>query len=465
MKSTFFLKFFLLSIALRSFTFGTSLPDMWAERVKSVVAIDYVTETEDERRMSTAYGVAIDTEGTIILPSAAVDVRIDPKRLRRFKAYIPGEAVGSDATYLGQDPYTGWHYIKVSKVMATQLLPISKWLAPKGTKELELSDFVWGLGLRNKEEDFIPYLMQSHIAIIESLPQHTAIAQQEVAGPGLPVFNKDGYFVGLATSSFAQTYLQFSKADRTGSPLMLVDVEESSAFLLSTEVIPSLSRRPENVNGRPLAWFGAYGLEALDREAASFLGLSNQSSVVVSEVLEDSPAEKAGMKAHDIIVALDSVMLPRFRPDHVAIDFVERKVLIHRPGDVINMTVLRGAKRIELSITLGDEPKLIREAERKYFERLGLTVREFVYADAVERRSSVKSHNGVIVSYIKSNSPVDGAGLSGEDWIKEIDGASVDSFADAVAKLSAAESDLHRKEFVLLVSRGTQTAVLRVKLH
>ena len=146
MKSTFFLKFFLLSIALRSFTFGTSLPDMWAERVKSVVAIDYVTETEDERRMSTAYGVAIDTEGTVILPSAAVDVRIDPKRLRRFKAYIPGEAVGSDATYLGQDPYTGWHYIKVSKVMATQLLPISKWIAPKGTKELELSDFVWGLG-------------------------------------------------------------------------------------------------------------------------------------------------------------------------------------------------------------------------------------------------------------------------------------------------------------------------------
>jgi serine protease Do len=108
---------------------------------------------------------------------------------------------------------------------------------------------------------------------------------------------------------------------------------------------------------------------------------------------------------------------------------------------------------------------LIREAERKYFDRLGLTVREFVYADAVQRRTSVKVHTGVVVSYVKSNSPVDGAGLAENDWIKEIDGMPVDTFTEATSKLSAAESDTHRKEFVLLVSRGTQTAVLRVKLR
>jgi len=454
-----------LSLFVKRELLATSLPDMWAERVKSVVAIDYVTETEDERRMSTAYGVAIDSEGTVILPSAAISVRVDPKRLSRFRAYVPGEAVGSPATYLGQDSYTGWHYVKVSKQMASELIPITKWIAPKTSKKLGLSDFVWGIGLRNKEEDFIPYLMQSHIAIIESLPQVTAIAQQEVAGPGLPVFDEAGYFVGLATSSFAQTYLQFSKMDRVGSPVMLVDVEESSAFLVGEEVLPVLDRRPEHVSGRPLAWFGAYGLEPLDREAASFLGLSNQSSVVVSEVLEDSPAEKAGMKPHDIIVGVDSAELPRFRPDRVATDYVERAVLKHRPGDDLKLTVLRGANRINLTVVLGDEPKLIREAESKYFERLGLTVREFVYADAIERRTSVKSITGAIVSYIKSNSAIDGSGLMPDDWIKEIDGNAVDSFAEVVKKLTAIENDLKRKEFVLLVSRGTETAVLRVKLH
>lgn len=444
---------------------AATLPEMWAERVKSVVAIDYVTETEDERRMSTAYGVAIDSQGTIVLPSAAISARIDPKHLSRFRAYIPGEVVGSDATYLGQDAYTGWHYVRVSNSMAKELIPITRWTAPKGAKRLGLSDFVWGIGLRNKEEDFIPYLMQSHIAIVESLPQVTAIAQQEVAGPGLPVFDQDGYFVGLATSSFAQTYLEFSKMDRIGSPVMLVDVEESSAFLVSDEVLPVLSRRPEQVSGRPLAWFGAYGLEPLDREAAAFLGLTSQSSVVVSEVLEDSPAEKAGMKAHDIIVGVDSVDLPRFRPDHVATDYVERCVLKHRPGDNLKLTVLRGANRINLNVVLGDEPKMIREAESKYFQRLGLTVREFVYADAIERRTSVKLISGAIVSYIKSNSAIDGSGLMPDDWIKEIDGSSVDSFTEVVKKLTSIENDLKRKEFVMLVSRGAETAVLRVKLH
>jgi serine protease Do len=465
MKFKIWIGFFLTCLALKSVALSASLPAMWEERIKSVVAVDYITETEEERHVSTAYGVAIDTEGTIILPSAAIDVRVDPKRLHRFKAYSPGEAVGSDATYLGQDSYTGWHFVKVSKAMASHLVPITKWIAPSGTPTLGLADFAWGIGLRNKEEDFIPYLLQSHISIVESLPQQTAIAQQEVAGPGLPVFTKEGYFAGLAASSFAQTYLEFSKTDHAGAPVMLVDVEESSAILVSSEVIPMLGRRPSNVNGRPLAWLGAYGLQSLDREAATFLGQANQSSVVVSEVLEDSPAEKARMKAHDIIIAVDSIALPRFRPDRVVTDFVERNVLIHKPGDVVQFTVLRGSNRVELKVTLGDEPKLIREAERKYFDRLGLTVREFVYADAVQRRTSVKVHTGVVVSYVKSNSPVDGAGLAENDWIKEIDGMPVDTFTEATSKLSAAESDTHRKEFVLLVSRGTQTAVLRVKLR
>jgi serine protease Do len=78
---------------------------------------------------------------------------------------------------------------------------------------------------------------------------------------------------------------------------MLIDLEESSAFILADEVLPNLGRIPANVFGRPLAWLGAYGLEAMDRDVANFLKLSNQSGAVISEVLEDSPAEQAGMKA------------------------------------------------------------------------------------------------------------------------------------------------------------------------
>jgi len=171
------------------------------------------------------------------------------------------------------------------------------------------------------------------------------------------------------------------------------------------------------------------------------------------------------MKDRDVIVAIDGQPLPRFRPDRVVTEYVEREIERRRPGDLIGLTVLRGTERVELKATLGDEPKLIREAERKYFDRLGFTAREFVYGDAVARRVAIRDAAGVVVSYVKPNSPAAVAGFEQEDWIKEIDGKPVKSFAEGAARLSALDADALRTEFVLLVGRGSDTAILRVKLR
>jgi len=455
----------LLGAALTLGARAGNLPALWAERVKSVAAVDYFIETEAERHLATAYGVAIDRQGTIILPSAAVDPRTSPSQLKDFHVYLAGDPTGHPCTYLGQDSLTGWHFVRTDAATAALLVPVTQWAASGPSPVPALAEHVWGIGLRNKDEDFTPYLLSSQMALIQSLPQQTGIAQQEVAGPGLPVFNDDGVFLGLAESSFGQTFLQFSRSDRDGAPIMLIDLEESSAFLLASEVLPNLGRVPGNVFGRPLAWLGAYGLEAMDRDVANFLKLSDQSGAVVSEVLEGSPAEKMGMKSHDIIIAIDGKTLPRFRPDHVVTDYVEREIERRRPGDTMTFTVLRGADRIDLTAKLGDEPKLAREAERKYFDHLGLTIREFVYADAIARRVRTSEATGVVVSYVKANNPAAMSGLEEDDWIKEIDGVPVRSFAEAASRLGAIAADPARAEFVLLVSRGADTTVLRVKLR
>jgi serine protease Do len=197
---------------------------------------------------------------------------------------------------------------------------------------------------------------------------------------------------------------------------------------------------------------------------AKFLNLSTQSGAVVSEVLSGSPAEKAGLKARDIILALDGKPLPELKPDRVVVTFIEREIDRRRPGDALAMTVLRGTERLELKATLGDEPTLIREAQRKYFDRIGFTARQFVYGDAIERRVNADNPTGVIVHFVKTSSPISTAGIRQDDWIREIDGVEVRTYDDAIAKLAEIERDEARAEFVVLASRGGDTAVLRVKL-
>jgi len=456
---------FILAFAL---LFGRApaadLPGLWAERLKSVVAVEYVTETEVDRRPTATMGTVIDAHGTIIIPAGAIDPRAATWQLKDFKVYLPGEATSTPGDYIGQDAFTGWHFVRADAATRARLTPITTYAAPAESKAVALADFLWGISLRGKDEDFTPYILQSNVAFIQSLPQRTAITQQEVAAPGLPVFNREGQFVGLALSSFGQTFLQLSRGARSAA-IMLINVEESSAVLLAQEILPYLGRVPKNVSGRPLAWLGAFGLEPMDRDVAKFLNLSAQSGAVVSEVLEGSPAEKAGVRPRDIILGIDGKPLPQLKPDSVVVRYIESEIDRRVPGDPLRLTVLRGAERMELQAVLGEEPKLIREAERKYFDRLGLTAREFVYGDAIERRVKAAEPSGAIVHHVKPSSPVAIAGLRLDDWIREIDGAEIKTYADAVAKLSEIERDEARPEFVILVSRGGETAVLRVKLR
>lgn len=327
-----------------------------------------------------------------------------------------------------------------------------------------LGEELWGIGLRNKDEDFQPYFLNSRVAVLMKLPQKTVILGSDVAGPGLPVFNTAGELAGLAQTSFGQNFLLFSRNQR-GNPIVLVNVEESSVVLLANEVLPNLGRIPQSITGRPIAWFGAYGLQPMDPEVAKLLKLENQSGVVISDIMKSSPADLAGLQERDIVLAVDGQPLPRLKPDRIVVGYFGQEILRHLPGDKLALSVLRGAIRVELTVKLGDEPKLVREADRSYFERLGFTAREFLYNDSILHRASPGTTAGVMVHFVKPGSAVATAGLRPDDWVREIDGVEIKTYAQAAGKLAAIEADKTGAEFVLLVRRGGETQVLRVKLN
>jgi serine protease Do len=440
-------------------------PALFAERVKSVVAVEFFTESELDRRPTIVSALVADDRGTLVLPPAAINTYLPADKLKDFRIYVPGRPVSeySAGEYLGQDPLSGWHFVRAEEKLRGRLVPVTRFSAAGEAKEPAMAEEFWGIGLRGKDEDFKPYFMASRISLVQALPERTAIALGELAAPGLPVFAAEGSFAGVAVGGFGQTFLQYSRNER-GMPVMLINMEESSVFQLAADVGPWLARVPDTVSGRPIVWLGTFGLEPMDPEVAAFLKLADQSGCVVSEVLEGSPAEAAGLRERDIILALDGKPLPRFKPDRVVVTQFERELGLKKPGDVVTLTVLRGTERVEIKAALAEQPKLFREAKRRYFETLGFTAREFVYGDGIARRVKLAGHKGVVAQFVKNSSPAGTAGLRPEDWVIEVDGTEVKTYEDAVEKLAAIEADAARMDFVLLTSRNGETAVLRVKL-
>lgn len=440
---------------------AADLPALIQERLKSVVAVEFTMQTEIERRQMTLAGTVVDDKGTVILPGANIPSGLAVDQLKDFKVYLPEQEDSTPATYLGQDALTGFHFVRVAPELISRLKPITSFAkAPEPPLGTEL----WGIGLRGKDEDFKPYTLSARTAMIATLPNKTALTAHDLGAPGLPVFDLEGRLVGLALSPFGQNYLMFSRTQH-GTPVVLVNAEESSVVLLVDEFLRFLNRIPDTPAGRPVTSIGIYGLQPVDPDVAKLLHLERQAGLVVSDILEGSPAAAAGLQDRDIVLALDGKALPRLRPDRSIVGFFSQEVLKRRAGDLMTLTVLRGTEQREVKVTLGEEPKMVREAERRYFERLGFTAREFLTADLVAQRAKLSEQGGVVVNFVRPNSPAATAGLGPDDWIREIDGVEVHSFAEASEKLAAIEADKKRAEFVLLARRGGETQVLRVKLN
>jgi S1-C subfamily serine protease len=71
--------------------------------------------------------------------------------------------------------------------------------------------------------------------------------------------------------------------------------------------------------------------------------------IVVSCVVPGSPAEKAGIKSHDVVEKIDATNLNNG-------ETLGGVLQLHKPGDTVPFVVLRGGSQTTLGVTLGDRP-------------------------------------------------------------------------------------------------------------
>jgi C-terminal processing protease CtpA/Prc len=170
----------------------------------------------------------------------------------------------------------------------------------------------------------------------------------------------------------------------------------------------------------------------LDEEIASKLGYEGR-GVYVPDVVDEGPAQKAGMKDGDIIVEMDGDKI--IGTGHLK-DFLN----YHAPGDKISVKVWRDGKTKTLSVELGERESELKDAQRTFVIRgepnAWLGIRMQSLTPQLGEHFGVKK--GVLISEVIEESPAKKAGLEAGDVITAIG----DEDVEEPIEISNALSDL-----------------------
>ena len=189
--------------------------------------------------------------------------------------------------------------------------------------------------------------------------------------------------------------------------------------------------------------FLGVSIQELSKDLATSLELPNTSGALVTNVQENSPADKAGIKRGDTIISFEGQKV--FDPRSL-----QRAVTRTKVGSEVNLKVIRGGETISLGTTLSEHPDTRKIASVKALSETtklaGLMVEEI--SPQIARRLQLNTDtNGVVVTAVQSGSSADSAGLKQGDVISEINRQPVRNLND----YKSAISNLSDKQPVLLL--------------
>lgn len=198
-------------------------------------------------------------------------------------------------------------------------------------------------------------------------------------------------------------------------------------------------------------------LQELNKTLAQGLGLEIEHGIVVEKVLEDNPAERAGIKQRDVIIEYDG------KPVRNAGKF--RLMVGQTPiGKKVPIVVWREGKKKQLNITVGersDESVVASTTPRDSGFWLGLRVDDVDSRQVRGRFNTTRGQDGVIVLDVEKGSPADEAGIREGDLITEVYSQTVSGLDDY---LKIAKKLEERKDpIAFLVKRGKNSTYLAVK--
>nr|WP_223913329.1 DegQ family serine endoprotease [Geobacter sp. AOG1] len=219
---------------------------------------------------------------------------------------------------------------------------------------------------------------------------------------------------------------------------------------MAKNIIPQLRDKGRVTRG----WLGV-SIQPITQELAQSFGLAaTKGGALVADVVKESPADKAGLKAGDIILEFDG------RDIH-EMNELPRLVATTPVGKKVPLKVLRDGKQEELTVAI-DLLKDGSDGDGQSLgtDRLGMTVRELTRELAAQL--GAKDTKGVVVAEVKPGSVAEDAGIAKGDIIREINGMIISSVPDCEKALAA-----HKKGSLMrvLLRRGDSSLFVALKVE
>lgn len=180
----------------------------------------------------------------------------------------------------------------------------------------------------------------------------------------------------------------------------------------------------------------------VDQTMARALGLNNIRGIIVGRVEEGGPAEKAGLQSQDVIVSLDDKQIRNW-------DSFRTSIASKKPGDTINLGIIRDQEEMNLRVTLGERSEesisaTNPNASQDIEGRLGFSVRDLDQNVRNQLRLG-NDTEGVVVGDISQASNAYERGLRSDDVITRVKRTKVETsgeFYDEVEKAAEAGDEV-----------------------
>lgn len=352
-------------------------------------------------------GFIISADGYVItnahVVNNATEITVGLHDRREFPATLVGSDTASDIALLKLDAKD----LPVVTIGNSEDLRVGEWVlaigSPFGFEHTATQGIVSALARSLPDDTYVPFI-QTDVAV-------------NPGNSGGPLFNTDGEVVGVNSQIYS----------RSGG-------YQGLSFSIPINVAVSIADQLKENGYATRGWLGV-GIQNVDQALAESFGLDKPEGALVSQVTEDSPADKGGLISGDIILTFNGKAVKYSNALPPLVGSVA-------PGNTVSVEVLRNGRREQLDVTIepldeGRKLSSLSPVNPVDESRLGVEVAEV--PDDIKAEFGLSA--GVVVAKIAPNGAAAKAGIRQGDVIVSINREEINNVRELESLVDNAPSD------------------------